>query len=152
MGHRQVLHPASTLRKLFVKLISLLRDRYGPRRKTRDHSPDPGGVAGKPRVEERHGANSPRLRERVRRCRLVEVAAAQAEHGPELGLEASSVFPRAEDGEITSVRRSPKRAGVVEVFDKLVAFPSLFMHPHLTIDALLVARITFAGVSRTDGS
>ena len=30
-----------------------------------------------------------------------------------------------EHGEIVSVRRSPRRAAVVEVFDKLVAFPSL---------------------------
>jgi hypothetical protein len=42
------------------------------------------------------------------------------------------------DGEITSVRRSPKRAGVVEVFDKLVAFPSLLTHPNLTIEVLLL--------------
>jgi hypothetical protein len=42
------------------------------------------------------------------------------------------------DGEITSARRSPKRAGVVEVFDKLVAFPSLLTHPHLTIEVLLL--------------
>ena len=41
-------------------------------------------------------------------------------------------------GEITSVRRSPKRAGVVEVFDRLVAFPSLVTHPHLTIEVLLL--------------
>jgi hypothetical protein len=43
------------------------------------------------------------------------------------------------DGEITSVRRSPKRASVVEVFDKLVAFPSLLTHPHLTIEVLLLS-------------
>jgi hypothetical protein len=42
------------------------------------------------------------------------------------------------DGEITSIRRSPKRASVVEVFDKLVAFPSLLTHPHLTIEVLLL--------------
>jgi hypothetical protein len=42
------------------------------------------------------------------------------------------------DGEITSVRRSPKRASVVEVFDKLVAFPSLLTDPHLTIEVLLL--------------
>jgi hypothetical protein len=42
------------------------------------------------------------------------------------------------DGEITSVRRSSRRAGVVEVFDKLVAFPSLLTHPHLTIEVLLL--------------
>jgi hypothetical protein len=42
------------------------------------------------------------------------------------------------DGEITSVRRSPRRAGVVEVFDKFVAFPSLLTHPHLTVEVLLL--------------
>jgi hypothetical protein len=42
------------------------------------------------------------------------------------------------DGEITSVRRSPRRAGVVDVFDRLVAFPSLLTHPHLTLDVLLL--------------
>jgi hypothetical protein len=42
------------------------------------------------------------------------------------------------DGEITSVRRSPKRATVVEVFDKLVAFPSLLTHPQLTVEVLLL--------------
>jgi hypothetical protein len=41
-------------------------------------------------------------------------------------------------GEITSVRRSPRRASVLEVFDKLVAFPSLVTHPHLTIEVLLL--------------
>jgi hypothetical protein len=44
-------------------IILSLPDRYRACRKTRGHSPDSGGVAGKPRVEERHGANSPRLRE-----------------------------------------------------------------------------------------
>jgi hypothetical protein len=43
-----------------------------------------------------------------------------------------------EDGEVTSVRRSPRRAGVVEVFDKLVTFPSLLTHPHLTVEVLLL--------------
>jgi hypothetical protein len=41
-------------------------------------------------------------------------------------------------GQILSVRRSPRRAGVVEVFDKLVAFPSLLTHPHLTVEVLLL--------------
>jgi hypothetical protein len=45
-----------------------------------------------------------------------------------------------EHDEIASVRRSPKRADVVEVFDKLVAFPSLLTHPHLTVEVLLVPR------------
>lgn len=43
-----------------------------------------------------------------------------------------------DDGAITSVRRSPRRAGAVEVFDKLVAFPSLLTHPHLTVEVLLL--------------
>jgi hypothetical protein len=43
-----------------------------------------------------------------------------------------------EDGEVLSVRRSPKRGSVVEVFDKLTAFPSLLTHPNLTVDVLLL--------------
>jgi hypothetical protein len=31
----------------------------------------------------------------------------------------------------------------VEVFDKLVAFPSLMTHPHLTVECYCSARITF---------
>ena len=43
-----------------------------------------------------------------------------------------------EHGEVLSVRRSPKRATAVAVFDKLVAFPSLLTHPNLTIEVLLL--------------
>ena len=43
-----------------------------------------------------------------------------------------------EQGEMLGARRSPKRATAVEVFDKLVAFPSLLTHPHLTIEVLLL--------------
>ena len=43
-----------------------------------------------------------------------------------------------ERGEVLSIRRSPKRATVVEVFDKLTAFPSLLTHPNLTIEVLLL--------------
>ncbi len=43
-----------------------------------------------------------------------------------------------EHGEVLGMRRSPKRATAVEVFDKLVAFPSLLTHPHLTIEVLLL--------------
>lgn len=42
-------------------------------------------------------------------------------------------------GEVLSARRSPKRATVVELFDRLVTFPSLLGHPHLTIEVLLLA-------------
>jgi hypothetical protein len=41
-------------------------------------------------------------------------------------------------GQVLSARRSPKRATAVAVFDKLVAFPSLLTHPHLTIEVLLL--------------
>jgi len=44
-----------------------------------------------------------------------------------------------EHGEVVSVRRSPRRAGAVEVFDKLVAFPSLLFHPNLTLEVLLLS-------------
>ena len=43
-----------------------------------------------------------------------------------------------ENGEVLAARRSPKKATAVEVFDKLVAFPSLLTHPHLTIEVLLL--------------
>jgi hypothetical protein len=43
-----------------------------------------------------------------------------------------------EDGQVLAIRRSPKRATVVAVFDKLVAFPSLLTHPNLTIEVLLL--------------
>ena len=41
------------------------------------------------------------------------------------------------DGVVLSERRSPKRAGVLEIFDRLVAFPSLIGHPHLVVEVLL---------------
>jgi hypothetical protein len=41
------------------------------------------------------------------------------------------------EGEVLSARRSPRRATVVELFDKLVTFPSLLAHPNLTIEVLL---------------
>lgn len=44
-----------------------------------------------------------------------------------------------EHGEVLSVRRSPKCGTVVEVFDKLIAFPSLLGHPNLTVEVLLLA-------------
>jgi hypothetical protein len=43
-----------------------------------------------------------------------------------------------EHGEVLAARRSPKRASAAEVFDKLVAFPSLLSHPNLTIEVLLL--------------
>jgi hypothetical protein len=44
-----------------------------------------------------------------------------------------------EEGEVVSIRRAGKRGAVVEVFDKLTAFPSLLTHPNLTIEVLLLA-------------
>ena len=41
------------------------------------------------------------------------------------------------DGVVLSERRSPKTASVLEVFDRLVAFPSLIGHPHLVVEVLL---------------
>ena len=43
-----------------------------------------------------------------------------------------------EHGEVLSIRRSPKCGTVVEVFDKLTAFPSLLTHPNLTVEVLLL--------------
>lgn len=41
-------------------------------------------------------------------------------------------------GEVISVRRSTKRGAVVELFDRLTAFPSLLTHPNLVIEVLLL--------------
>ena len=43
-----------------------------------------------------------------------------------------------ERGEVLSIRRSPRCGTVVEVFDKLTAFPSLLTHPNLTVEVLLL--------------
>ena len=44
-----------------------------------------------------------------------------------------------EHGEVLSIRRSAKRGTVVEVFDKVTAFPSLLTHSNLTVEVLLLA-------------
>ena len=44
-----------------------------------------------------------------------------------------------EHGEVLGARRSPRRAAATEIFDRVVAFPSLLTHPHLTIELLLLA-------------
>lgn len=54
-----------------------------------------------------------------------------------------------EDGEITAVRRSPRRGGVVDVFDRLVALPSLLTHPNLTIEVLLLREDHIRGIPAT---
>lgn len=41
------------------------------------------------------------------------------------------------DGVVFSERRSPRSASALEVFDRLVAFPSLLGHPHLSVEVLL---------------
>lgn len=43
------------------------------------------------------------------------------------------------DGLVLSARASPRRADAVELFDRLVTFPSLLSHPHLTVEVVLVA-------------
>jgi hypothetical protein len=40
-------------------------------------------------------------------------------------------------GELVSARRSPRRAGALELFDRLVSFPSLLAHPNLAIEVPL---------------
>ena len=54
-----------------------------------------------------------------------------------------------EDGEVASVRQSPKHATAVAVFDKLVAFPSLLSHPNVTLEVLLLREITSAPADRS---
>jgi hypothetical protein len=40
-------------------------------------------------------------------------------------------------GEVLSARRSPRRAQALEVFDRLVSFPSLLAHPNFTLEVPL---------------
>jgi hypothetical protein len=42
-----------------------------------------------------------------------------------------------EHGEVLSVRRSPRRGAVLDVFDRLVSFPSLLAHPNFTLEVVL---------------
>lgn len=43
------------------------------------------------------------------------------------------------DGQVLSARRSPRRGTPLDVFDRLVTFPSLLGHPHLTLELALLA-------------
>lgn len=43
------------------------------------------------------------------------------------------------EGEVLSTRASPRRGDALELFDRLVSFPSLVSHPHLTLEVVLVA-------------
>ena len=58
-----------------------------------------------------------------------------------------------EHGEVLSARRSPLRAGALDVFDRLVSFPSLLAHPNLVVEVLLCredhVRAPEAGRSRS---
>jgi hypothetical protein len=58
-----------------------------------------------------------------------------------------------EHGEVLSARRSPLRGGALDVFDRLVSFPSLLAHPNLTVEVLLCredhVRAPEAGRSRS---
>jgi hypothetical protein len=42
-------------------------------------------------------------------------------------------------GEIVSARLSPRRGDALDLFDRLVSFPSLLSHPNLTLEIVLVA-------------
>jgi hypothetical protein len=57
------------------------------------------------------------------------------------------------NGEVLSSRRSPLKGGVLDVFDRLVSFPSLLAHPNLTVEVLLCVedhiRAPEAGRSRS---
>ncbi len=44
-----------------------------------------------------------------------------------------------EHGQVLSSRRSPRKGGVAQLFDKLVTFPSLLAHPNLTLEVVLTA-------------
>jgi hypothetical protein len=59
------------------------------------------------------------------------------------------------NGEVLSARRSPLRGSVLDVFDRLVSFPSLLAHPNLTVEVLLCVedhiRAPEAGRSRSGG-
>jgi hypothetical protein len=50
-------------------------------------------------------------------------------------------------GEVISLRRSPKRSTVIELFDQLVAFPSLLSHPNLILEVLLLCEDHVRGAS-----
>lgn len=43
-----------------------------------------------------------------------------------------------DDGEVLSARPSPRRGRPLELFDRLVSFPSLVTHPHLTVEVLML--------------
>lgn len=43
------------------------------------------------------------------------------------------------DGQVLSARASPRRGDALELFDRLVSFPSLLSHPHLTLEVVLLA-------------
>jgi len=43
------------------------------------------------------------------------------------------------DGQVLSARVSPRRAAPLEIFDRLVTFPSLLGHPHLTLEIVLTS-------------
>ncbi|WP_272475752.1 hypothetical protein [Baekduia alba] len=58
-----------------------------------------------------------------------------------------------EHGEVLSSRRSPLRGNALDVFDRLVSFPSLLAHPNLVVEVLLCredhVRAPEAGRSRS---
>jgi hypothetical protein len=58
------------------------------------------------------------------------------------------------DGVVLSERRSPRSASALEVFDRLVAFPSLLGHPHLVVEVLLCREdhVRAPAPSRTAGN
>ncbi len=41
-------------------------------------------------------------------------------------------------GQVVSARRSPRQGSALEIFERLVSFPALVTHPHLTLEVLLL--------------
>ena len=41
-------------------------------------------------------------------------------------------------GQVVSTRRSPRQGSALEIFERLVSFPALVTHPHLTLEVLLL--------------
>jgi hypothetical protein len=54
-----------------------------------------------------------------------------------LGPKLDKLLDANQHGQVLSSRRSPLRGAALDVFDRLVSFPSLLAHPNLTVEVLL---------------
>ena len=94
------------------------------------HRPRPRGRRAGRGADRRASARSARS---STRCSTITGSGSCTRSRPSAGSSGSTSTARC-----SAARRSPKRATAVEVFDKLVAFPSLLTHPNLTIEVLLL--------------